>query len=292
LKLNKLNQLLDPSTSLGTGDDEIIKGTWELDDNHELSYKSDGLDEEIKLKGSLIAAEPDALVFSVTKKQKDQKIVTSLYKLTGCWKLNSENKITFEVEKGKSKTDTLTFTGTWEVGKNFEIIYSYEQKQLKTKTKEIQTLTFKGYWDISEKNRLTYYFSEDSESNFKFKGTFQTTSILAKKGEIRYQVGVEVSGKRQIQDIVLFGTWKFSNKLEISFEIEYSDGTRSITFGGEYDLDEDKHISIALKTDEGKPLGVELILTKDFFGKDGQGFIRLSKTLEESRVETGMRFAW
>ena len=134
-RLNKFNQLIE--------DDEIIKGTWSLDDNHTLQYKKDGLDEEIKLTGSLITAEPDALVFSVTEKQKDQKIVTSLYKLTGCWKLNSENKITFEVEKDKSKTDTLTFTGTWEVGKNFEIIYSYEQKQLKTKTKEIQTLTFK-----------------------------------------------------------------------------------------------------------------------------------------------------
>ena len=28
------------------------------------------------------------------------------------------------------------------------------------------------------------------------------------------------------------------------------------------------------------------------YKKDGQGFIRLSKILEESRVETGMRFTW
>ena len=284
MKLNKLNQLIE--------DDEILKGTWSLDDNHELQYKKDGLDEEIKIKGFLIATEPDALVFSVTEKQKDQKIVTGLYKLTGQWSLNSDNQITFEVEKGRSKNDTLTFTGTWELGKNHEIIYTYEQTELKKRTKEVQTLTFKGYWDISERNRLTYYLSEDSESNFKFKGTFQTKSIYAKEGEIRYQVGVEVSGKRIVQDIVLFGTWKFSNKLEISFEIEYQDGKRAITFGGKYDLDDDKQIAITLKTEEGKPLGIELILTKDFFGKDGQAFIRLSKTIEESRVEAGMRFRW
>ena len=54
MKLTKLNQLLDPSTSLGTGDDEITKGTWSLDDNHDLQYKKDGLDEEVKLTGSLI----------------------------------------------------------------------------------------------------------------------------------------------------------------------------------------------------------------------------------------------
>ena len=141
MKLTKLNQLLE--------DGQVIKGRWIITPNHEVQYRFEGKDEEIKVTGSLIAAEPDALVISVTEKQKDQKIVTSIVKLSGVWKLNTE------------------------------------------------------------KNRLTYSIGGDSNNAFKFRGAFQTTSIYAKKGEIRYQIGVEVAGKR-----------------------------KSISFGGTYSLEE------------------------------------------------------
>ena len=284
MKLTKLNQLLE--------DGKVTKGTWELTPNHELQYRAEGLDEEIKFRGSLIATEPDALVFSITEKQKDQKIITSIAKLTGSWKLNPKNQITFEVEKESGKNDTLTFQGGWKVNDTHEVIYTCEQINLKTKQKETQELLFKGYWDISEKNRLTYLFSADSNSTFRFRGAFQTKSILAKKGEIRYQAGVEVQGKRQIQTITLFGKWVVSRDLNLNFEIEYQDGKKFITFCGEYNLDGERQIAVNLKSQEGKPLGIELILTKDIFNGDGQAFIRLQKSLEESSIEAGVKFVW
>ncbi|MGH7890519.1 MAG: hypothetical protein ACRENF_08220, partial [Thermodesulfobacteriota bacterium] len=135
--------------------------------------------------------------------------------------------------------------------------------------------------------------SGDSNSAFRFRGAFQTKSIIAKKGEIRYQAGVEIGGKQKIQTIALFGKWKLSRSLELAFEIEYEDGQRkAITFGGEYHLDGGRQIIVNLKSKEGDPLGIEVILTKDIFGKDGQAFLRLAKSLEESRVEAGVNFRW
>ena len=273
-------------------DSKTAKGRWSLTSNHELQYKAKDLKEEIKFQGSLIAVEPDALVIAVTQRQEDQKTVTRIVKLEGAWRANAKNQLVFEVEKESGAKDILTFKGTWQIGKANEIIYTYEQTNLKSKRKETQELSFAGYWDIADKNRLTYWLSADSNSVFRFRTAFQTQSILAKKGEIRYQIGIEAKGKREIKTISLFGKWKLSRTLELTFEIETSGRKNVLTFGGEYHLDEDKQIAVNLKSQEGKPLGLELIFTKDFFGKDGQAFVRLAKSIEETRVEAGVNFRW
>ena len=284
MKLIKLNQILDEGN--------IVKGSWEITPNHEIQYKAEGKDEEIKVKGSLIAAEPIALVIAVTERQEDQNIVTSIHKIIGTWRADAKNRLVFDVEKESGKKDRLTFKGKWEIGKANEIVYTYEQTNLKSKEKESHEISFSGYWDIADKNRLTYWLSADSDSGFRFRGAFQTQSILAKKGEIRYQIGVEAKGKREIKSIALFGKWKFSRALELSFEIEGSGPKNIITFGGEYHLDEDKQITVNLKSQGGKSLGVEVIFTKDFFGKDGQAFVRFQRFIEESRIEAGVKFRW
>ncbi len=285
MKLTRLNALLEDSST--------VKGKWELTPNHDLQYKSKDLDEEIKLTGSLIAAEANALVFAVTERQKDQKTVTSIHKLTGTWKANPKNQLVFEVDKESGKKDALTFKAAWKINNRHEIVYTYDRVNLKTKRKEAQELVFKGYWDISEKNRLTYYLGGDASSVFRFRGAFQTKSILAKKGEIRYQLGVEVQGRSRIQTVALFGKWIVSRNFRLSFEMEYNDKKRkTINFGGTYSLSESADVTVNLKSQEGKPLGVELILTKDIFNGDGQTFIRLQKSINESRVEAGMNFKW
>ncbi len=285
MKLTKLNDLLE--------DSKTVKGKWELTPNHDLQYKSKDLDEEVKLQGTLIAVEPTALVFAVTERQKDQKIVTSIHKLTGTWKANPQNQLVFEVEKESGKKDALTFKAAWKVNDRHEIVYTYDEVNLKTKRKEAQELVFKGFWDISEKNRLTYSVGGDTSSVFRFRGTFQTKSILAKKGEIRYQLGVEVTGKPKTQTITLFGKWIVSRNLNLSFEMAYDDKQKkTILFGGTYSLSDSADVAVNLKSQEGKPLGVELILTKDIFNGDGQTFIRLQKSIDESRIEAGMKFKW
>jgi len=280
MKLTRFNDILE--------DDEKIKGSWELTKDHEVQYKKDGKNEEVKLKASLLAAESKTLVLSLTERQIDQKIVTSIVKLSGSWRVDGKNRINFDVERESGKKDSLVFTGSWELGENHEIIYSYEPKN----GLPAQSLVFQGYWDLSERNRLTYRLEGDQAEAFRFRGAFQTKSILAKKGEIRYQIGIEAKGKRQLQTIALFGKWKLSRKLDLSFEIEYQDGKRTLDFGGTYALGNGRGVTVNLKNEEGKPLGVQLILTKDLFDGNGAAFIRLEKSLAEKRIEAGMKFAW
>lgn len=286
-------------------DGKAVKGRWKLDERHRLAYSSGESDEEFTLDTSLVAAEPDALVLSVTEKQESGIISTSIIKLSGTWKANDDNQLEFDVTRQFGKTDTLTFKGAWKVGESNELIYTYRKKYLKTKTTELETLTFKGYWDISERHRLTYTIEGSSDASFRFRGAFQTPSVLAKKGELRWQLGMEVDSsivqtsrgkrtfKRRKQVVTLFGTWKLSDRLELSFEMEYADGVRhEIRFGAEFTISEGFTVAAKLMSRKGDPVGVEVVLTKEFLEGNAQAFVRLKKTLSESAVEGGVTIPW
>lgn len=285
MRSTRLNDLVE--NSRGT------RGHWELGPNHEVRYRSDKKDEEFGFKSSILAAEPEALVLSLTERQSDQKTVTRIVKLAGAWRLDPKNRIVFEAEKKDGRTDTLIFTGTWQVGPGQEILYTYDTTDLKTKRKTSRTLVFSGYWDISKDRRLVYRLSGDTGSAFSFRGAFQTKSILAKKGEIRYQAGVEAGGKHRLRTIALFGKWKLSKSLALSFEIKYADGRkRAILFGAERALGRGRDIAVRLESRQGSPLGIEVIFTRDFFSKDGQVFVRLRRSVEGSSAEAGLHFKW
>jgi len=285
MKLTSLNQL--------EKDGEVFEGEWQLDEHHDLVYRERKGKKEARLKGTLVAVEAGSLVFSSTIKEDEKKTVTGLFKLTGSWRVDPKNRIVFEVERGAGKTDRLTLKGAWELGPHYEILYTYKESRLKSRTKTTQTLTFKGHWDISERHRLAFQIEGDSDAVLRFRGAFQTQSILAKEGEIRYQIGVEIEGRRQLQALTFFGKWKISRELELSFEIEYGEGAkRALTFGGTYFFRDDTALEVKLKTRDGKPLGVEVIFTREFFGKDGQFFLRLRKTAEESALEAGVKIPW
>ena len=285
MKLTRFNQLMEEG--------QTLEGHWELDEHHEVYYRSKGDREEVKLKASLLQAEPEALILLVTQRKEKHRITTSLLKLSGAWRLDDRNRIVFYVEREFGKKDVLTFQGAWQVGKQHEIIYTYERQSLKTKTKELNSLIFKGVWDISERHRLSFTVGVNSQSVFRFRGAFQTKSILAKQGEIRYQVGVEVLGKRRLRTITLFGKWKLSGDLELSFEIEYRDGTKhAMVFGAEFSLGRGRTIETKLMNKEGDPLGLEVIFTQEFMDGEAGLFLRLRKSLEESALEAGIKIPW
>jgi hypothetical protein len=285
MKPTRLDRWIDSANPTG--------GRWVLTPDHEIRYQSKNKEEQFRFKGAVVAAEPEALVLSVTSEQIDQNEAGRIVKLAGKWKVNAKNQIQFEVEKESGKNDILTFKGAWRVNQNNEIAYAYRKKALKSKKHLVQELVFDGFWDFSEKNRLIYRLSADSKSAFDFRGAFQTKSILAKTGELRYQIGVEIHGKPKTREIVLFGKWKLSRELELSFEVERQDGRpQAIVFGGEFSIGKDRRIAIGLRNRHGKPFGTEVVFTKDFFGKDGQVFVRLVNSLEESRIEGGVRFRW
>ncbi len=275
MKPTRLNELIDRT--------QTVKGRWTFGRNNELQYRTEGPAKEIKLKGSLIAAEPDALVFTYTETQSGDVTVKRTGKLSGSWKLDNKNRIQFEVERQDGRNDRLILQGGWTVNDSHQIVFTYTG----------QELVFDGYWDIAEGNRLTYYLGGDTEKAVRFRGAFQTKSIVARAGAIRYQVGVEAAGKQRLKTIALFGKWIVSRDFGLAFEVEYAGGRRkSIAFGGDYRLAKDTEIAVKLKSRAGKPLGVELILTKELFAGKGSAFVRVLKQVEESRVEAGVGFSW
>jgi hypothetical protein len=286
MKLSESQALLDD-------DGELIKGKWELDQKHRVTYKSNADKEEAKFTAKIIDIKSGALVLGVTRKQKDQSYSAKKYQLKGRWHLDSKNRITFEVNRHKGLTNKLTFKNAWKVNRNAEIVYTYSQEQLKTKEKIAKKLLFKGHWDILEKNRLTYKLQKNNDSTFKVRGAFETKSIYAKKGQIRYQFGIELNKKVKKQTITLFGKWKYSRKLGLHFDMKYQNSvSRKIAFGGNFNFDERNKVTVDLTNQSGKHMGMELVLTRQFLRTDGEAFIRLFKSQSEAGIMVGYDFKW
>lgn len=286
MKLTRYQDLVDDSGA--------VDGRWTIGKGRDVRYIKDGLDEETRLRAELIAAEPRAMVLSVTEKQSDQKRVSSIFKLLGQWSFDSRNRLQFEVERQYGRNDVLTLGSAWQINDAQELVYSWAQTRLKTKTNRLGVLTFRGAWDISRESQLVYTLTGDSDAAFRIRGAFQSKSLLAKEGAIRYQAGIEAAGKRSgTRTLTLFGKWKVSRNLALVFEIEYGDGRRkAIRFGGEFEIGKPNQIAVQLTSAAGKPLGVELILSREFLGRDTSAFIRLVRDSAESRAEAGVRGRW
>ncbi|MBI1953550.1 MAG: hypothetical protein HYS41_05440 [Candidatus Omnitrophica bacterium] len=277
-RLTRLNDLI-----LGR---KLIDGRWRLSPRHELTYRRRGSEEEAAVTGDLIRALPQALVVRISEEASRGEPVQRDLTLRGRWQADRWNRLTFLAERSRGRVDRLTLTGGWAVNEQHEIFYRFKRHGPRT-------LTFQGHWDLPEDKRLTYLLDRAADSAFRFRGTFQTSSILAKEGEIRYQVGVGAELRRRLKTITLFGKWKLSDRLALSLEVPYARGvSRTMTFGASYRLSPRREISAELKTKEGKPLGVEIIFTQQFLKQDGEGFLRLKKASEETAVEGGIRLRW
>ena len=305
--MNKLSQLIKHA--------ETFEGRWKLTPDHKLVYRKRGKAEQAALTGTLVAGEAGALVIAVTARGGVGKTVAGTARLSGRWELDKKNRITFYVERGSQRYDRLTFQGAWELNDHHEVVYAYKTRETlkggrnnKRRARQTtQKLTFKGFWDIAEDNRLTYLVEGDTESAFRVRGTFETKSLRAKTGALRYQAGIEYrtargARKRVKRTLTLFGKWKLSRDLALSFEVEYSGGRKApITLGADFKLPwregpaaaalPDK-ISIDLKNRSGRPLGIELVLTKDFLKGKVKTFLRLARSTRESAVEVGVSGEW
>lgn len=291
MRVTRLNQLI-----LGN---ELIEGNWQITPGHEIQYRRHrrGLrsppEEEIALKGSLVAAEETGLVIQAWERREGGELVSRLLTLRGRWEADAHNRLNFLVERQSDRTDRLTLVGGWEIGANHELLYRFTRRHLKTKERDLHTLTFRGTWDVTEANQLTYVLDRDSDSAFRFRGTFQTKSLLAKTGQVRFQAGIQVEGRRRVQTVVLFGKWKLSRDLSLELEVPYGDGAvQGIDFGATFELGTQGTIRGRLLARRGEPLGVEVLFTRSFLKGRGEAFARLRRHLEESAVEAGLRVPW
>lgn len=285
MRLTTLDQLV-----LGK---QRVDGVWRLTPSHELQYRRRPGEKEIVLKGKLVEAQANGLSFRASELTTEEEVVWRTLTLRGRWEADPENRLSFLVERGNGKTDRLTLEGAWTLNESQEILYRFQQSGNGSGSEEVGLLRFQGYWDIAEGKRLTYVLDQKSDSAFRFRGAFQTPSILSKRGAIHYQIGIELEGKRELRTVTLFGQWKLSRDLSLSFEIPSRDGSvRGIHFKAVYAINDQNTLSGQLMTKEGEPLGIELIVTREFLKGNGQAFARLRRSLEETAVEGGMRFKW
>jgi hypothetical protein len=273
-----------------------LKGTWSLTDDHQLrltleEWRRKTFGDQLVLRGEIIDVRRNSLLFSVTTKTKDNMPSSYLLELSGSWQADKHNRITFKVDKEQSRPDLLIFNGAWQIDENYKIIYTCQNKQLVRKNKQIRSLAFKGRWDIRNKARLSYIIDADSDSKF----NFSTSAGVFRNGYIQYELGIGLSSRKQPvkRSITFSGKWKIKRGLGLVFEVQRGEGKiQEIVFGAEANLGDKGRVSFNLRNSLNKKVGAELELSRDIFQGDGQAFLRLLESKQESAIIAGVGWKW
>ena len=275
-----------------------FKGHWQLtrDYNFELiidetSQQSKG--NSLVVKGDIIAAEKDAIVFEINSLDRRGLSHIQILKFIGLWQTDEFNRIRF-VFKKKTLPEVITFDGIWQINRNQQVTYSYVKTDLITKTKTNYTLTFEGFWQINTKDRLTYILSQSLDSSFDFCAQVGSANVYPQEGVIKYRLKIGSKGRKssKIKIIYLHGTWKFSRKLGLVFQIDYGDGgVHNLEFSTEVSLNQKDKVIFSLRDQTGALIGLHITFTRRFLGKlDAEAYLRLKRTFQrETALEVGAR---
>ena len=300
-KVDKNNELTYQVKAPVTGEDVPhqfkLKGKWALTEDHDLRLTLDKLGrdtlaDKITLKGQILDVKRNSLLFAVSTKTQKNKTLTYVLQLGGTWKADSNNRLTFHVQKEKGIHDVLTFKGAWEINKDYQIVYRYEKARLLRKKKELHTLTFKGRWDVTGRSRISYVFSKRSDSAF----TFKTSAGIFRGNRIKYEIGIALSGRvRPVKrTLALFGRWRLVKNLGLVFEVKYRDKKPySMVFGADAKLTGRDTVRFRLKRYiDNRDTGMELELSRKLLKGDGEAFLRLLKSRQEASVYAGAAWKW
>ena len=222
----------------------------------------------------------------VSQAQVSQNPVSRTARVSGEWQVDEKNRLAFFVDRKNARPERLTFSGRWAVNGSQELTYKLARTPLKTKIRREHALSFGGHWDISPKNRLVYSLSGESGGTLDLRGAFQSPSIAAKSGEIRYQLGAGAEHRRKGQALVLFGKWKLSRTLGVEFEMK----RRTLSFGAVFSVGRDKISASLLRS--GESAGLAVVFERPLQRVDGGLFIELKKDDKEAAIEGGARVRW
>lgn len=291
-------------------------GNWKLNSNYDLELnldetKSQYRAERLILKGEIISTDRDTLAFEIISYNKQGLSPTQLnrsstkgtvpafshiqlLKLTGSWQADEFNRIIFTIKK-KASPDVITLEGSWQINKNQQITYIYEKTVLKTKTRISRVLTFEGFWEINSSNRLAYILSRSTESYFDFRVQIESPNLYPKEGLIKYRIGIGLAKDKpsQMKTICLYGSWRFSRKAGLTFQMDYrKGGFRDIEFGANIYLNKKDEIIFFLTDKKKETLGLNITFTHNFLkNSDAEAFLRLKDILDkkERALEVGVR---
>ncbi|MFA6281857.1 MAG: hypothetical protein WCY05_05095 [Candidatus Omnitrophota bacterium] len=118
-------------------------------------------------------------------------------------------------------------------------------------------------------------------SELKFKLALNREQVIFKKEKIDFTVGVE---KSSLKLFSLFGKWKH-DKNTLEFIAKFGQKKINWIFRVKKIFSAGKELNFELINTKGKPIGVELTLSKKVF-QDANIFIK-AKRGEDSRIEAG-----
>jgi hypothetical protein len=275
-------------------------GTWELTPQDDLQLRVDRTSylpevlsgvSRITINGKVIAAENNSLVFETQSTDSEGLQHVRLLKLSGSWGSDDANRISFTVSK-RAAPDILTLSGSWSLNDNQQITYRFEKYDLKRKQKIVSTFEFSGYWRLTEANRLTYIISKGAGSGFDFKVQLETPNVYPQSGVIKYRLGSGIRRSRRGQPVIvcLYGEWKISRKLGLTFDMEYKKGEfHSLAFGAKVDITRKNRVEFSLINEKGATIGGKLICTHRFLKSlDGEFFVRLKKVRDAQGIDAGI----
>jgi len=280
-------------------------GNWQINSNYDLELNLDETKSQYKgdrliLKGEIISTDRDTLAFEIiTHKQGlslsvPESTHIQLLKLTGSWQADELNRIIFTIDK-RIAPDVITFKGSWQINKNQQITYIYEKTSLKTKSRISRVLTFEGFWEINRSNRLAYILSGSTKSYFDFRVQLESPNLYPKEGLIKYRIGIglEENKPSKAKTICLYGSWRFSRKAGLFFQMDYGKGRfRDIEFGANIYLNKKDEVGFFLTDKKNEPLGLNITFTHNFLkNSDAEAFLRLKDILDkkERALEVGVR---
>lgn len=301
-RVGKYNELsYDVKAPLSQGADiphqVKLKGEWSLTANHKLRFTLNKwgrqtFGDKLTFEGGILDASADRLLFAVTTTTKAGTRSAYVLNLSGSWKADNRNRLSFYVKREKGASDILTFNGAWQIDKANRIIYRYESSSLIKKKSRVNTLTFNGRWDIKDRLRVSYSLGGDTDSSFEFKAGLG----LFSKDYIKYSVGIGLTGriKPVNRTITLYGTWNFKKARGLSFEIGRSgDKTHAIIFSADARLTDNDTVSLRLRrAADSKDLGATLELSRRLFRGEGELFLRALTSHQEAALTAGAAFRW
>jgi len=272
-----------------------LRGKWSLTNNHNLKVTLDKSGREtfgdkIVLEGGIIDVNKNSLLFSLTTKTKENIHSTYTLSLSGLWRADKNNRLSFWIKKEKNTCEALLFNGLWEINRKHQIVYQYEKRDLLTKKKKVHTLIFKGYWDIKDSLRISYILSERTDSVFDFK----TSTGIFKENYIKYEIGIALAKRVNPikRSVTLFGKWRPKKNKSLIFEVEYENKRiNEIIFGAEVKFLDKNNVFFKLKSDvKNKDIGVTLKLSRRIL--KGEVFLQQKKKKKESTIYGGLASRW
>jgi hypothetical protein len=273
-----------------------FEGNWKLDDNYDLCLILTENDrqlpgDKIVLKGEIFSSDRDTLAFEMRSQDKTGKNEFQILKFSGFWSTDQQNNIVFSADKS-TDPDVLNLGAGWKLNKDQQIVFNYEKTRLKTKVKDIRVITFSGSWQIRPEKILSYVLSGGSRSRFDFRAQVETPNVYPQAGKIKFRLGAGIRDEKLLGKVItLYGTWKFSRKLGLSFDMDYGkNDVRSLEFGADINIAPKDKVILSLVSRERKPLGLKVTFSHRFLKKlDAEAYLKFKALREESGIEAGVR---